>query len=573
MLYANNSGGDVPAPAITAGPAWTDNTDGTATITWTTNVATDSIINYGYAADYLEFQATSATVTTSHSVTITDAAGTYHYQVTDTDADYTSTDDTSDITGGTPTTTNFTNVQAAEGFFGYFDMITQHSAVASRGFNVQYASWAFWVRGTAATLRCGGGATEPFGISVDDGAESFPTITGTNPNKVGTLFTSLSDGWHLVRIRANTGYGPTSAWTYEDGGTLISVTGGNPKIGARMLGGATLSKNVTDGAAPVQKLLATVPTTLSANTTPTHRLVTRDILASSNAKYSYGGTILIRAKCTDLWIYTGEPVARYAVDSGSFTQTTFPAALGAIRQWRRVATGLDGSAYHDYVIISGRASGTASTTLGPQGVMIGGFGAAFATPTTRRTVMQFGDSITLGQSEVTQYVGNGDAYIAAQAAGCMAFMCGVGGKTTAGLDTDLTSLTDGRWPVPDVAILAIGRNDVATAEATFKASYDSCIGKLLTFGAGKVLCRGIVPDQAGAFATPTSTHLNTWIKAVVDARADADVIYIEPLDWPNDGLNIETIESAPYSGTHPNDTGYVTLAGYQAAMYAAHVAA
>ena len=60
----------------------------TATITWTTNVASNSRVDYGLAADSLTLNATSTTMVTSHSITLSGltAGTTYYFRVTSVDA-------------------------------------------------------------------------------------------------------------------------------------------------------------------------------------------------------------------------------------------------------------------------------------------------------------------------------------------------------------------------------------------------------------------------------------------------------------------------------------------------------
>jgi len=85
------------APVITVGPVWTNNQDGTATVTWTTDIATDSEVNYGATSSY-GLTATDASVVTSHSVLVIGLKdGDYHYSVGNTAATYSSGDEVGTI--------------------------------------------------------------------------------------------------------------------------------------------------------------------------------------------------------------------------------------------------------------------------------------------------------------------------------------------------------------------------------------------------------------------------------------------------------------------------------------------
>jgi Purple acid Phosphatase, N-terminal domain len=80
--YAASYETDTTAPAIT-NVAATAATDGTATVTWTTDEAADSRVEYGTAAGSLTQTATDASAVTSHSVRLTGltAGTTYFYRV------------------------------------------------------------------------------------------------------------------------------------------------------------------------------------------------------------------------------------------------------------------------------------------------------------------------------------------------------------------------------------------------------------------------------------------------------------------------------------------------------------
>ena len=80
--YAASYAADTTAPAITNVDA-TAATDGTATVTWTTDEASDSRVEYGTAAGSLTQTATDASAVTSHSIRLTGltAGTTYFYRV------------------------------------------------------------------------------------------------------------------------------------------------------------------------------------------------------------------------------------------------------------------------------------------------------------------------------------------------------------------------------------------------------------------------------------------------------------------------------------------------------------
>ena len=64
---------------ILSGPTWTDGTNGTATVTWVTNVASDTTVNYGATSAYGS-TVTNASLVTNHSIVVTAAAATYQFE-------------------------------------------------------------------------------------------------------------------------------------------------------------------------------------------------------------------------------------------------------------------------------------------------------------------------------------------------------------------------------------------------------------------------------------------------------------------------------------------------------------
>ena len=85
--YTASYGADTSAPAITA-RAVTPAANGTATITWTTDEASDSRVDYGTSAASLTLNRTDGARVTAHSLQLTGLTPgtTYHYRVRSADA-------------------------------------------------------------------------------------------------------------------------------------------------------------------------------------------------------------------------------------------------------------------------------------------------------------------------------------------------------------------------------------------------------------------------------------------------------------------------------------------------------
>lgn len=452
-------------------------------------------------------------------------------------------------------TSNFTVAQTAGALFGFIDATATHSAIPSNDWNNLDTGMAVYITGSSATMNIYQALAGGFNFSVDDGA--FQVTTGGAGFQDVTIFTGLSDSQHLVRVVSSAGYNSGGAATRKSG-NLFSVTGAAPAVSIIGTG-----VHVTDPSLVGQHLSETDNTPGGA-ITPTFRRVSYLFPnTGGNSNYSRNGITKIRAQTSEIWVFTGDPAGHYAIDNGAQVTTVFPAGIGERRCWRRLATGLDAGTQHTYTITNGRTAASPSTDVPVQGVMIPSAGA-YGTYTAQKTALQFGDSITEGANGAsTIYTGTLDILVGSAAVGFCGLPCGKGGAVAATLDTAMDSIYDGNghFPVGDVAILAIGRND--TSGAAFRASYDSIIGKLLAAGWPKVLCRGITPDQAGTFLLT----LDTDIQTVVTARANVNVIFISSATWTNIGTN----ESPPFSGTHPTDAGYITMAGYENSMYTTYL--
>ena len=128
-------------PVITNVQA-TSVTNNSATITWTTNIASDSRVNYGTTASYGS-QQTNASQVTSHTITLTglSAKTTYHYQSVSTN------------TYGTGTSTDFTFATSGAPVISN----VQSSGVTSTGATIT------WTTDVAADSKVNYGTTTAYG--------------------------------------------------------------------------------------------------------------------------------------------------------------------------------------------------------------------------------------------------------------------------------------------------------------------------------------------------------------------------------------------------------------------------
>ncbi|MDD5071215.1 MAG: fibronectin type III domain-containing protein [Patescibacteria group bacterium] len=115
QYYSFTTSLDSTAPNITAGPTASPVADTSAVISWTTNEASDSQVDYGTVSGNYTLSETSSSLNTSHAVVLSDltADTVYYYKVTSTDA-------------------NDNATSSAEYNFTTLETLSEESAVAAR---------------------------------------------------------------------------------------------------------------------------------------------------------------------------------------------------------------------------------------------------------------------------------------------------------------------------------------------------------------------------------------------------------------------------------------------------------
>jgi len=188
--------GGTSAPSIT-NVASSGVTNNAATITWNTDQAADSQVEYGTTTSYGALSPLNSSAVTAHSVTLTGLAQkmTYHYRVHSSNAngpavssDYTFT------TGGAPT---ITNVQSGS--------ITSTSATIT------------WTTDVSSDSKVNYGTTTSYGSQATDASSVTShsmTLTGLTPNTT----------YHYQCVSANT-YGSTASTDYT-----FTTASGTPVI-------------------------------------------------------------------------------------------------------------------------------------------------------------------------------------------------------------------------------------------------------------------------------------------------------------------------------------------------------
>lgn len=241
--YFDDGGADVTPPVISNVQA-TLITETTVTITWTTDEASDSRVDYGLTSGYGSNQ-TDASLVTSHSVQITGLTANtlYHFKVTSKDA----SNNSSESTDATFTTLQLTNALASDG--------TAYAIRNTGSFvSTPPKTVCFWARRVGTINASGFFGQRNRGVGNDDGYFMFYNYNadgstygwenggGSYPNLGG--FTMALNTWYFIAIVwAGTGANQTTVYRRTEGeSSLTSVVGTFPTVPSG--GGAAINEEV-----------------------------------------------------------------------------------------------------------------------------------------------------------------------------------------------------------------------------------------------------------------------------------------------------------------------------------------
>lgn len=430
---------------------------------------------------------------------------------------------------GVDSTANYTYTNMAQGFMGSVNLTSN----AARAYIQAGTSlWAGFIVGTEAKLTLTSdygdfdGAVE---VAIDGGAFGPAARSGS----VFTLFTGLPHATHLVEWRVNSGLGSVAYVART--GNILTVIGQPPALQVlpnRVQVEANSSTGLYNG-------------TTMANTTDFVPLLTapKGEIYGSNVN-----CVKIKGQFTKMLVTlnssrvvsiskNGEaPVVYTATD-----ETDNPA-----RAIKITLSGVDATYYiwddGNYRNLGGAFTVSVDATLLDIGVV--------------RRFIQIGDSLTFGAGSFSSQVETMWVAARMEMAGSTN---GISGLTIAAAKTLIDNVVANRViGATDVFLLAIGGNNAETGVGTpEKADYDLCIDKLLAKNPGTIICRGLLPSpNAGSQALIAAA--NAQLKSVVDAKANAKVIWCDPVTWT---------DYTTADGVHPDAPGYVDIADYAVPAY------
>lgn len=428
-----------------------------------------------------------------------------------------------------PTAVNFTSAQYAIGLAGSISTTKNAARIYGRG---DLTLWAGMITGSEAKIT----ATSDYGanasliqVAIDGGAFSDAPNTGT----LWTLFSGLPHAARFVEIRYGSAFADTPY--ILSSGNVLQVTGQPPSI-APITDWAQLGADsaTSFSNAPLTANVATYTPQLSAGKGDT----CGSAIANIKIKGAFNSlSVVLNGGLRKVGVSkNGQAPMFYQVDEESYHPV------------RVMRIPCDGSLSTYYVWDDGnwRTGGGHFAVAGD---------ATRQDVGLRRRMDQYGDSITFGTGPGATPADVETMPVAASF-GMVGSTYGVGGHTIAQcvglLDTVLPTKT---VTSSDVAILAIGRNNMPTITAQDEIDYATCINKLLTKGYGKVLCRAILPNPSGSYLW---TVQNAALESVVTTLGDPNVIWIPTSTWLGYGSS---------EGTHPTAAGYLTLRGYAIPAY------
>lgn len=406
-----------------------------------------------------------------------------------------------------------------------------------------------------AYLYCGSGDTTPYRVLVDSldfaasttppGLDSNGATTGSPPSVVKIkLFDGASQSRSVLIYTENSITG--NQFGNSVSGKLLAIVGDGVSVapvGTRYY-----------CADPVFHGVCTNPRIPNATYLPSYDLLT----AGTQWNSRHVGSIHFRAKFTELYVFSAQSQVEVSVDGGAFERMSLTppyTMVATSHNWRKLP--ITGSGALQSIIIAGSGEATTGGANGAiLGVMLTGDGHEMQPPLgSRRHVVQFGASQTEGVSSA----GLVDTHLAQDRLPIYTLTAGWAGKSVRSAVEDSAPNNFDTWAATitykDILLISLGINDI-TDMPTFQANYQILIGKALTAGFQKVICRGL------GFPVSTFAEKNARIAAAVAAVADARVVYASVDTWTDSGL----------TGVHPDRAGYITMANNSvrdhAALYA-----
>lgn len=413
----------------------------------------------------------------------------------------------------------------------------------------------FTATGTDLTLTIRCGVDNAWEIVIDGGAPSTVTITGGSFVTI-TAFTGLSDTAHTVILRMKQG---VTGGKQIDSVNFGVLTGATPAV-SLMTGFGTTYLVASNTAFAGDGAFANVSN--GNYTTPGNLQVTGRSVPDGGIRFK--GTLTGLKVWTNKSSGIGAYPIREAADQANGTLTTTGGAP-VLWQWLDIASGLDGTAEHEYFL-----SVAATALFMPIQVMAVG-GTINAAAVTNYTPYAFyGDSITLGAVGTSGDSSLSFVHLVGMAARHGVVNLGFNNSRVVYLGSNAdagehrTAEVTGLATAPPVVVILYGANDAggvgaAYNAATYLASYTAMLNSIIAgLPTAKIYCFGMLPTSASGTYATNRASVCTQTAAAVAAVANSNVTF-----WSTDGVidpdnGVDTIADK----LHPSPTGYVKITNY-----------
>lgn len=400
--------------------------------------------------------------------------------------------------------------------------------------------WAGKITGSAAKLRMtgyGGSAAGALRVVVNGGAEAVCSNVGD----LYTLFEGLPQAEHDVIMRISDAMGTFGYWllAWAD---AMQVTGAPPSIytypvAIDSIAGHPFAAVATVGSTVLSS--AAQPTYLGANYVPPS--AARAVGNSSNSWR-------FRTSATEMCVYTRSRYVYYCIDGGQPIRVDSVVVSGSMRPVRVVLSGT-----RTYNVWTDRFSNSfgqpATVCLNGPLIDLGVNGRDFLWGTS----LSAADTPSANGKVLTS-TGECWIYGVSAALGRTGQQLGRSGATIQFLRTNIDADLVGIVGVTsrDRAIVEAGRNDATpplggALTAQRQTDYNYIVDALLAKGFGEVYLMAMIPESVNSYSW---ADYNTSLAALVSARADARVRYLDASAW---------VVTSYIDNTHYDNVGYAEI--------------
>lgn len=464
-------------------------------------------------------------------------------------------------------TTNFSysNTQVAHG--ADFADFANNGGHNFRQFVSNSALIRLKITGTSATAQLYGNNTTAAQISVDGGAWVTPTFPGAAAWYFIPIFSGLSDTAHDVRIRSNSFSG-----LYIDKDNAWQVTGSTPAV-------ALPTGYTTSNQYQLAYTYASSSGDVAGRTgilDYTQRDGGRDYMAVAGytniASFAWlDQSVRFKATCTqiDAVPFQNSGSGAIKVYADGVYKNVFNFTPGEGDNFVTLATGLDGSAQHEYTLTFTNNQGSPlNVEFIISVITIGGTVNVTVPPQPKPHDIFFGDSITQGLIGTSGDSSLSWASLLSVLRGTVPHNRGISGSTVTanpGYNPGVNRVSDisAALPTGTNVFILYGTNDMnqvgggTITPANLQSAYATMLTNILSGlpFVGSIYCLGILNRYD--FTQSQIDPWNTAIKNAITSVGSSKISYTSMNGVINTTAGVDTSD-----GLHPNQQGYLKIVYY-----------